>query len=425
MKLLAIDSSSLTCSVALSEDGILRALFSIQYKTTHSQILMPMLSDIRDKLSLDMDTLDAVAVSAGPGSFTGLRIGAATAKGLCLALGIPLVPVPTLEAMAYRLWGVKGLIVPIMDARRNQVYSAVYRSSGTDGQETAEILNARAVALPELLDDIKRIRQADEVVYFLGDAVPVHREYIDSTFGIEHSYAPFHLSSQSADAVAALAYRKLMTGYRGEDPDSFVPEYLRLSQAERQALGLEETPVKKDHTPLHIRTRLLLPEDMEEASKLEKKCLSGEAWTKAQLSDAAASSDTIYLAVVLEDMSDTAAEIIPSVNGEGAYREGDRLIGICGLKNVAGTGEITNVCVDPDYRRQGVGKKMLKQLIERSRGLDVTACTLEVRDGNTAACALYESLGFECEGVRPGFYSDPPEDARIYWLKRHDTEEVQ
>ena len=127
MKILALDSSGLVASVAVVEDEKLLAEYTVNYKKTHSQTLLPMLDELTRMLDLELDTIDAVAVSGGPGSFTGLRIGSATAKGLGLALKKPLIHVPTLDAMAYNLWGSDALICPIMDARRNQVYTGVYQ----------------------------------------------------------------------------------------------------------------------------------------------------------------------------------------------------------------------------------------------------------------------------------------------------------
>lgn len=123
MKILALDSSGLVASVAVVEDDNLIAEYTVNYKKTHSQTLLPMLDEIVKMTELDLDTIDAVAVAAGPGSFTGLRIGSATAKGLGLALKKPLIGVPTLEGLAYNLYNTKGLICPLMDARRNQVYT--------------------------------------------------------------------------------------------------------------------------------------------------------------------------------------------------------------------------------------------------------------------------------------------------------------
>ena len=127
MKLLALDSSGLVASAAVLEDEVLLAEYTVNYKKTHSQTLLPMLDEIARMIELDLSEVDAVAVAAGPGSFTGLRIGSATAKGLGLALGRPVIEVPTLAAMAYGLFGAAGLLCPIMDARRSQVYSGIYR----------------------------------------------------------------------------------------------------------------------------------------------------------------------------------------------------------------------------------------------------------------------------------------------------------
>ena len=125
MKILALDSSGLVASVALVEDDILVAEYTMNYKKTHSQTLLPMLDEIKKAVNLDLESIDAIAVAAGPGSFTGLRIGSATAKGLGLALQKPLIGVPTVEALAYNLYDTDRdtVICPMMDARRNQIYA--------------------------------------------------------------------------------------------------------------------------------------------------------------------------------------------------------------------------------------------------------------------------------------------------------------
>ena len=127
MRVLALDSSGIVASVAVVEDDTLVAEYTVNYKKTHSQTLLPMLDEIVKMTELDLKTIDAIAVAKGPGSFTGLRIGSATAKGLGLALDKPLVGIPTVEALAYNLYDVNGLICPIMDARRKQVYTGIYR----------------------------------------------------------------------------------------------------------------------------------------------------------------------------------------------------------------------------------------------------------------------------------------------------------
>ena len=121
MKILAIDSSGLVATVAVTEDDSLVAEYTINYKKTHSQTLVPMLEEVKKMIGLDLGTIDAIAVAKGPGSFTGLRIGSATAKGLGLALDKPIIPVSTLDALSMNAWGSDKLVCPIMDARREQV----------------------------------------------------------------------------------------------------------------------------------------------------------------------------------------------------------------------------------------------------------------------------------------------------------------
>lgn len=126
MKIIALDSSGLVASVALLEDDILVAEYTTNFKKTHSQTLLPMLDEIVKMTEWNAAEVDAIAVAGGPGSFTGLRIGSATAKGLGLAWKKPVISVPTVDALAYNLYGTESYICPLMDARRNQVYTGVY-----------------------------------------------------------------------------------------------------------------------------------------------------------------------------------------------------------------------------------------------------------------------------------------------------------
>ena len=129
MKILALDSSGLVASVAVMEDDNLIAEYTMNHKKTHSQTLVPMMDEVRSMVELDLSTIDAIAVAAGPGSFTGLRIGSATAKGLGLALNKPIIPVPTVDALAFNLYASGSVICPLMDARRNQVYTCLLYTS--------------------------------------------------------------------------------------------------------------------------------------------------------------------------------------------------------------------------------------------------------------------------------------------------------
>ena len=226
MRILALDSSGLVATVAIVEDDQTIVEYTVNYKKTHSQTLLPMLDEIVKMTEFDLDTIDAIAVAGGPGSFTGLRIGSATAKGLGLALGKPLIHVPTVDGMAYNLFGVKGLICPMMDARRSQVYTGIYRF-----ENQFEVIEEQmAISVQDL---IEKINQYDEKVTFLGDGVPVYRKLLEEGLTVEYTFAPAHVNRQSAAAVGTLGMQYFLEG-RTETAASHQPDYLRLSQAERE-----------------------------------------------------------------------------------------------------------------------------------------------------------------------------------------------
>lgn len=250
MKILAIDTSGLVASVALVENDVLRAEFTTNDKKTHSQTLLPMLDQLRQMISLDLDTVDAIAIAAGPGSFTGLRIGAATAKGLGLALGKPLVEVPTLEGMAYNLYGTDRLVCPMMDARRNQVYTGLYEyvprgedascGQGCEGGDdsggagiSCELRVLRDQCAADVTEIVETCNSLGREVIFLGDGVPVYRERIRECCKVPYSLAPAHLSRQRAASVAALGAVYAAAG-RLVSAEEHRPIYLRKSQAERE-----------------------------------------------------------------------------------------------------------------------------------------------------------------------------------------------
>jgi tRNA threonylcarbamoyl adenosine modification protein YeaZ len=233
MKILALDTSGLTASVALIDDNILTAEYTIHYQKTHSQTLVPMMNELKESLELELHTIDAIAIASGPGSFTGLRIGAATAKGMGFALQKPLVPVPTLEGLAYRFYSSPHRICPIMDARRGQVYTGVYTFRK---QEEAYELQTLVTGGPmDILEILDRLNTSEEETIFLGDGVPVFREIIQKNAHFPYAFAPAHQNLQSAAAVAALGIRYFQQGIT-TTPEAFDPLYFRLSQAEREEL---------------------------------------------------------------------------------------------------------------------------------------------------------------------------------------------
>ena len=213
MRILALDSSGLVASVAIvaGADGKADAQtigeYTMNYKKTHSQTLLPMLDELVKMTEVDLKTIDAIAVAAGPGSFTGLRIGSATAKGLGLALE-----------------------KPIMDARRGQVYTGIYRFDTVGELRIVE--DQMAVSIEELAE---KLRGYGEKVTFLGDGVPVFKEQITEELLADRSvsFAPAHLNRQRAASVGALALTYYADG-RVETAAEHQPDYLRVSQAERE-----------------------------------------------------------------------------------------------------------------------------------------------------------------------------------------------
>ncbi len=232
MRVLALDSSGLVASVAIVEDDNLLGEYTINYKKTHSQTLLPMLDEVVKMIELDLSTIDAIAVASGPGSFTGLRIGSATAKGLGFALEKPIVSVPTVDAMAYNLWGTTEQICPLMDARRQQTYTGLYEFVG----DAFEVLHPQcAVGIDEI---IQKVNESQRNTIFLGDGVDTFSSYIEEHCTVAYRFAPAHMNKQRAASVAVLGSRLFAQG-KEEPAKDHKPDYLRLSQAERERLEKE------------------------------------------------------------------------------------------------------------------------------------------------------------------------------------------
>ena len=225
MRILAIDSSSMVATVAITTDGILNAEYTINHKKTHSQTLLPMIAEIVKMIEIDMDSIDAVAITGGPGSYTGLRIG--SAKGIGLALNKPIINVPTMDALAYNLYSSQYVICPIMDARRGQVYTGIYKFEET---EMKTIKPQCIMMIDELIKELDTIKES---VMFLGDGVDVHKQLIDDIMDTKHYYAPASMNRHKASTLGTIAEIYYKNG-KTETAKEHKPEYLRLSQAERE-----------------------------------------------------------------------------------------------------------------------------------------------------------------------------------------------
>ena len=232
MRVLAIESSSVTASAAILTDNTVTAEYSTNFKQTHSQTLLPLLKMI----GIPVQEMDAIAVSGGPGSFTGLRIGSATGKGIGLALGKPVVSVPTLEGLAMNVSGTDRIVCPIMDARRGNVYAGIYRFNYNDGGNLEIIMNQSLLAAQEVME---KLNQLGRPVVFAGDAVYMYRELIESALNVDAIIAADHNVMPRAASVAVRGVQLANMGLAA-DAAEHVPDYLRPSQAERERADRNE-----------------------------------------------------------------------------------------------------------------------------------------------------------------------------------------
>ena len=238
MLILGIDASGHTASTALLEDGVVLAEYSLNIGLTHSQTLLPMVAEIFSRTGKKVTELSAIAVSAGPGSFTGLRIGAATAKGIALPYAIPLVSVSTLEALAANASDRESIVHPIMDARRQQVYTGAFRNGKLLGEEEAISVEERC----------KKVNATPGRHLFLGDAVPVYKETLEKLLNVDYGFVSPQNLLQHAASIAVLGAEKFAHG-EGVPGDAFRLSYIRAPQAERERAreGLREYDITHEH----------------------------------------------------------------------------------------------------------------------------------------------------------------------------------
>ena len=222
MLILAFESTAKAASAALVRDGKLVSQYSQCSGLTHSRTLLPMGEDMLKNAELTLGDVDLIAVAHGPGSFTGVRIGVSMVKGLAWAADKPCVGVSTLEAMAWHGLAAGGLICPVMDARRSQVYNALFRME--DGRPV-RLTEDRPIALTELAEELRAYK---ERVFLVGDGAELSFRTL-SALGLPCDLAPENLRMQSAWGVAMAAMDK-----EPGSADSLLPVYLRLSQAERE-----------------------------------------------------------------------------------------------------------------------------------------------------------------------------------------------
>ncbi|RHB93922.1 tRNA (adenosine(37)-N6)-threonylcarbamoyltransferase complex dimerization subunit type 1 TsaB [Mediterraneibacter gnavus] len=385
MRVLAIDSSGLTATVAVVEDTQTVAEYTINYKKTHSQTLLPMIDEVVKMTELDLNTIDAIAVAGGPGSFTGLRIGSATAKGLGFALNKPLIHVPTVDGLAYNVYGCEDIICPIMDARRNQVYTGIYTFSkkvGTkEGSNLVEpvfqvIKMQMAVSIEELAERLNRYRRP---VVFLGDGVPVYENILAEKLTVPYSFAPAYMNRQRAAVVGTLGIQYYKAG-KFETAEEHRPDYLRVSQAERERAQREKEA--------EIIVRELKVEDSAAVAEMEQQIFS-DPWSEKSVMETVQQKQSVCFAA----------------------EKAGHLLGYLLAYHAADEAEIARIAVQKEARRQGAAGKLMQALEHYCEEHKMEKLLLDVRESNEAARSFYTKNGFVEDGIRQGFYTNPSEDA--------------
>lgn len=385
MRVLAIDSSGLTATVAVVEETQTVAEYTINYKKTHSQTLLPMIDEAVKMTELDLGTIDAIAVAGGPGSFTGLRIGSATAKGLGLALNKPLIHVPTVDGLAYNVFGCEDIICPIMDARRNQVYTGIYTFSKKAGEKEGTnlvepvfqvIKMQMAVSIEELAERLNRYRRP---VVFLGDGVPVYENVLAEKLTVPYSFAPAYMNRQRAAVVGTLAIQYYKSG-KFETAEEHRPDYLRVSQAERERAQREKEA--------EIIVRELKVEDSAAVAEMEQQIFS-DPWSEKSVLETVQQKQSVCFAA----------------------EKAGHLLGYLLAYHAADEAEIARIAVQKEARRQGAAGKLMQALEHYCEEHKMEKLLLDVRESNEAARSFYTKNGFVEDGIRQGFYVNPSEDA--------------
>ena len=233
MKILAFDSTARAASVAVCEDERLLGLYTIDNGLTQSELLLPMAENLLESLKLSFDDIGLLCAAVGPGSFTGVRIGVSLVKGIAFGKNIPCVSVSTLDALAENTAPLVGILLPCMDAKRGQVYTAIYKSDGTSVKKITEDM---AISIDSLADILKSLGKQN--IYISGDGYNVAKSGLEK-LGIKTMNTPTLLITENAYSCAAVAFKK----YRNEDymtDTEISPTYLRLPQAERERLEREQ-----------------------------------------------------------------------------------------------------------------------------------------------------------------------------------------
>ena len=374
MKILAVDTSTSAATAAIMEDGRLISEYILNINRAHSQKIMGIIDDLFKKSAIKPSEIDLYACSAGPGSFTGLRIGASIIKGMAQTFGKPIVGVPTLDALAYNLYNCTGLVCPMLDAQRGMVYSGLY--SWENGR-LVKLEDLRVILIEDL---IKLVKDKGLPTTFLGDGALLFEENLKNGLA-EYYIAPSDSLLPRASSCAALAMEMHDKGLF-DTYNSFKLTYIRKSQAE-----VEYEKKQK------IELENMRFEDIDQVCEIENLSFA-TPWSRESF-ESELSQNSL------------AKYIVSKVNG--------KVVAYGGMWIVLDEAHITNIAVHPDYRGQKIGEKLVHALLQTAKESKTARITLEVRALNEVARKLYKKLGFEDSGIRKGYYADTGEDAVIMW----------
>lgn len=383
-----------------------------------------------------MDDLAAIAVSIGPGSFTGTRIGVSVARSLAQALDKPVIPVGSLEMWKLKLaYDDNNLstkyVVPIYNARRGQVYGAIYRDDQARSEGCidvhrgscimlADLLEKLAVNLSEIANMLKQTENLKNVkleINFYGDGCKAYEEFLydwkTEQLDLYSGKLDIDIFWDSSDEdyfepnagmVGMYAVEAVRSEGRLKEYTEVLPDYMRIPEAEAK-LKAGLIGVKKNEKKNYF-VRTATPEDADIIAALAAKYLT-HSWSAEEIRrDMEKNPKSRYFVVV------RSGKAFPGQ----AYRGESEVVGYVSYWTVLGEGEIHDVVVSEDFRRIGLGRKLVNHMLRTGRHEGICAFTLEVRKSNEAAIKLYEEFGFRGEGLRKGYY-DNAEDAVIMWRR--------
>ncbi len=373
MKILAIDTASTACSVSLLENDHLIQEYISEEEKTHSVKLMPMIANLLEQTGTTLADIQAIACDRGPGSFTGVRIGISTAKAFADVYPMQVAGISALEGLAYNIEK-DGYIVPVIDAKHDNVYSAVYRR---EGQDSYVYLEEAAESIEETIARLGCIQ--NENMVFVGDGSVLHQRILQQHFP-KAIFATSEQNVQYSSSIAKAAWRKWQ---RKEEQEPLIPIYLRKAQAERAVEQKEEEVVISRMTVADLQTmKVNLQQDFD------------AFWNYDILADELANTTSTYWVA----------------------KQQENIVGFGGYKTIVDEVHIMNIVTRVDKRGRKIATKLLHTMLEQAKQQQPALITLEVNENNTPAICLYQKAGFVEVGRRKRYY-DNKEDAIIMHLK--------